>query len=90
MFLGNAILSKQYHQITKIGSRKSTTTYCVEDDWIWCGCWGDCRGGLFEDFIERVEQVYGKQETPKEKQYYAEYMAAIEFFKAMKRSGGDN
>lgn len=36
-YLQGAYLDKTYYQITRIGSRNATTTYCVEDDNILCG-----------------------------------------------------
>ena len=83
--LDGACLDKTYYQITRIGSRKGTTMYCVEDDNVTCGCWNEYKGGTLAEFTGRVERVYGdKGITPNEK-YYTEYMAAIAFFKAIKR-----
>ena len=82
--LRGANLDKTYYQITRIGSRKGTTTYCVEDDNVTCGCWNYYKGGTLQEFKARVESVYGtKGITPNEK-YYTEYMAAIKFFEKMR------
>src|SRR5574344_1718300 len=48
--LDGAILDKTYCQITRIGSRKGTTTYCVEDDNVTCGCWNSFKGGTLQEF----------------------------------------
>ena len=48
--LKGADLNKTYYQITRIGSRNATTTYCVEDDNVVCGCWNNYRGGTLEEF----------------------------------------
>lgn len=82
--LRGADLDKNYYQIVRIGSRNRTTTYCVEDDKVLCGCWNDYMGGTLAEFKERVESVYGEQgENPNEK-YYKQYMAAIKFFEEMR------
>ena len=84
--LSGASLIKTYYQIVRIGSRNATTTYCVEDDNVVCGCWNDYKGGTLAEFKKRVESVYSKEgETPNEK-YYTQYMAAIEFFEKMAKS----
>ena len=82
-YLGGADLNKTYYQITRIGSRNATTTYCVEDDNVVCGCWNNYRGGTLEEFKKRVESVYGKDGKTPDKKYYTQYMAAIEFFEKM-------
>ena len=82
--LSGAVLDKTYYQITRIGSRKGTTTYCVEDDNVTCGCWNYYKGGTLQEFKARVESVYGSTgKTPHEK-YYAEYIAAIKFFEKVR------
>ena len=80
-----ADLDKKYVQISHIGSRKAMTTYNATDDNIVCGCWNNHKGGTLTEFRARVEKIYGKSgDTPNE-QYYGEYMAAIEFFKAIRK-----
>ncbi len=81
--LRGAYLNKTYYQITRIGSRNATTTYCVEDDNVVCGCWNNYRGGTLEEFKKRVESVYGKDGKTPDKKYYTQYMAAVEFFEKM-------
>ena len=36
--LRSAYLDKTYYQVVRIGSRQGTTTYCVDDDNVLCGC----------------------------------------------------
>lgn len=81
--LSTTSLSKTYYQIVRIGSREATTTYCVEDDNVRCGCWNNYGGGTLEEFKKRVESVYGENGARPNKKYYTQYMAAIEFFEKM-------
>ena len=83
-YLSGANLDKTYYQVVRIGSRKGTTTYCVDDDNVLCGCWNNYKGGTLEEFKTRVESVYGREGNNPNEQYYDEYMAAITFFAAMK------
>lgn len=82
--LSSANLDKTYYQVVRIGSRRGTTTYCVDDDNVLCGCWNNYKGGTLEEFKTRVESVYGREGNNPNEQYYDEYMAAITFFAAMK------
>ena len=82
--LRGAYLDKTYYQVVRIGSRRGTTTYCVDDDNVLCGCWNNYKGGTLEEFKTRVESVYGREDNNPNAQYYDEYMAAITFFAAMK------
>ena len=82
-YLRGADLNKTYYQITRIGSRNATTTYCVEDDNVVCGCWNNYKGGTLAEFKERVESVYGKEGETPNKKYYGQYISAIEFFEKM-------
>ena len=81
--LSGASLDKTYYQIVRVGSRGATTTYCVEDDKVVCGCWNNYGGGTLEEFRKRVESVYGEEGETPNKKYYTQYMAAIEFFEKM-------
>ena len=81
--LSGADLDKTYYQITRIGSRNATTTYCVEDDNVVCGCWNNYRGGTLEEFGKRIKSVYGENGETPNKKYYAQYTATIEFFEQM-------
>ena len=83
-YLSGANLDKTYYQVVRIGSRRGTTTYCVDDDNVLCGCWNNYKGGTLEEFKTRVESVYGREGNNPNEQYYDEYMAAITFFAAMK------
>ncbi len=83
-YLSGANLNKTYYQITRIGSRNGTTTYCVEDNNVLCGCWNNYKGGTLAEFEARVESVYGEQGVTPNGKYYIQYMEAIKFFKAMK------
>jgi hypothetical protein len=83
-YLSDADLDKTYYQVVRIGSRRGTTTYCVDDDNVLCGCWNNYKGGTLEEFKTRVESVYGREGNNPNEQYYDEYMAAITFFAAMK------
>ena len=83
-YLSGANLDKTYYQVVRIGSRQGTTTYCVDDDNVLCGCWNNYKGGTLEEFKTRVESVYGREGNNPNEQYYDEYMAAITFFAAMK------
>ena len=82
--LSGADLDKTYYQVVRIGSRRGTTTYCVDDDNVLCGCCNNYKGGTLEEFKTRVESVYGREGNNPNEQYYDEYMAAITFFAAMK------
>ncbi len=46
-----ASLDKKYYSATRIGSRNSMTTYCFEDDIIWCGCFK----GTLKEFEAQVK-----------------------------------
>ena len=82
--LRSADLSSAYYQVVRIGSRRGTTTYCVDDDNVLCGCWNNYKGGTLDEFKTRVESVYGREGNNPNEQYYDEYMAAITFFAEMK------
>ena len=79
-------LTKYMYQITGCGSVKRTTTYDVLNNQVICGCWVCNDGNTLENFEKRIEDVYGENGKTPNKKYYQEYMGAIEFFKAMKKS----
>lgn len=81
--LSVAKLDQTYYQITRIGSRNGTTTYCVEDNNVVCGCWNKHKGGKLAEFKKRIESVYGENGKTPNKKYYTQYMAAVEFFTKM-------
>ena len=85
--LSGADLGKTYYQIVRIGRRNATTTYCVEDDNVVCGCWNNYKGGTLEEFKKRVESVYGENGKTPNKKYHTQYTAAIEFFEKMAELG---
>jgi hypothetical protein len=70
-----ADLDKRYIQISRIGSRKDMTTYCFEDDIIWCGCWK----GSLKEFEERVKETHKDN-----KQYLKEYLGFIKYLRSLK------
>lgn len=81
--LSGAITDKRYIQVACIGKRKSTTTYCVDDNLVLCGCWNNYNGGTLEEFEKRVKEVYGENGKEPNKQYYSEYIGAINLFKGV-------
>lgn len=82
--LKGATLPIGVYQIVGPGSCNRCTTYVAVNDQVICGCWDDGAGNKLNSFARRIEEIYGtKGETPNSK-YYAEYMSAINFFKAMK------
>ena len=74
--LSRANLDKRYIQIACIGSRKDMTTYCFEDDKIWCGCYT----GTLEEFEKKVNETHKDKE-----QYRQEYMGFIKYLKMLKK-----
>ena len=56
--LRNSNLRKRYIQIASIGSKKRMTTYCYEDDVIWCGCFK----GSLEDFENKCKETHKNNE----------------------------
>jgi len=73
--LSGADLSKRYIIISCIGSRKDSTTYCFDEDKIWCGCYI----GTLAKFEERVKETH--KDNP---QYLKEYLGAIAYIKSLK------
>jgi len=73
--LSSANLDKRYIQIACIGSRKGMTTYCFEDDFIWCGCFK----GSLNEFEAQVSLTHGKNEV-----YLKEYLGFINYLKSLK------
>ena len=74
--LSYAETDKRYIQIACIGSRKGMTTYCFEDDLIWCGCWK----GKLKEFEEQV--IKTRQDN---KQYLSEYLGFINYINELKK-----
>ena len=53
------------------------------NDRVICGCWDDGNGNQLESFERRIKNIYGAEGRCPKRQYFAEYMAAIEFFRKM-------
>ena len=73
--LSSANLDKRYIQVTCIGSRKGMTTYCFDDDIIWCGCFK----GTLKEFEKQVKETHKDN-----KQYLAEYLGFIKYLEELK------
>ena len=82
--LEGANLPVGVYQIVGPGRCNRCTTYDVINDQVICGCWNDGKGNHLDSFIKRIEMVYGPYEESYHPIYYTEYMAAVNFFKAMK------
>lgn len=83
-YLEGAELPIGVYQIVGPGSRNRCTTYDTINDQIVCGCWDDKKGNHLDSFTLRIESIYGLNGEKPNFVYYTEYMAAINFFKAMK------
>ena len=73
--LSSADLSKRYIQIACIGSAKRMTTYCFDDDIVWCGCFT----GTLEQFETQCKETHKNN-----KQYLDEYLGFINYVKFLK------
>ena len=73
--LRSAKTDKRYIQVSCIGSAKRMTTYCFEDDTIWCGCF---RGTLYE-FETKVISTHSAND-----QYLKEYVGFINYLRSLK------
>ena len=60
-------------QVAGIGSARRMTTYWVEEDKVWCGCFY----GTFKEFKAKVKATHG------DSQHGRDYKAAIAFFNAV-------
>ena len=82
--LEGANLPTDMYQVVGAGSCNRCTTYDATNNQVICGCWSDGAGNKLNSFARRIEEIYGtKGKTPNSK-YYAEYMSAVAFFKAIK------
>jgi hypothetical protein len=72
--LSEAKTDKRYIQVGCIGSQKRTTTYCFEDDTIWCGCFK----GTLQEFEDEINKTH--KDNP---QYLKEYLGAINYIKSL-------
>jgi len=70
--LSGAYLSGKYFQLSRIGSASRMTTYSVDDDIIWCGCFK----GTMKEFEDKVRITHKDNEL-----YLNEYLNAIEYLK---------
>jgi len=73
--LRSANTDKRYIQISCIGSAKRMTTYCFDDDKIWCGCFT----GNLEEFEEQVRETHDTNP-----QYLKEYLLFIQYLRDLK------
>lgn len=78
-----AYLPTGMYHVVGAGSCNRCTTYNTINDQIICGCWDDGAGNHLNSFIKRIEEVYGINGESPNQIYYAEYMSAISFFKAV-------
>ena len=70
-----ADLSKRYIQISCIGSNKRMTTYCFDDDIVFCGCFK----GSLNDFEIKCNETHKNNEK-----YLKEYLGFINYLKSLK------
>ena len=82
--LEGAKLPLGMYQVVGAGSCNRYTTYDAVNNQVICGCWNDKKGNYLDSFIDRVESIYGPNGEKPNSVYYAEYMSAINFFRAMK------
>ena len=82
--LEGAKLPLGMYQVVGAGSCNRYTTYDAVNNQVICGCWNDKKGNYLDSFIDRVESIYGSNGEKPNSVYYAEYMSAITFFKAMR------
>jgi uncharacterized protein YjbI with pentapeptide repeats len=73
--LSSANLDKRYLSITRIGSSNRMTTYCFDDDVIWCGCFK----GTLSEFEAKVNKTHKDNEL-----YLKQYIGAINYIKSLK------
>ena len=72
--LSGADLDKRYIQLTRIGSRKGTTTYSFDDDVVWCGCFT----GTLAEFEQAVQKTHAHNP-----QFLKEYTGAIQYIRSL-------
>ena len=73
--LSYADLDKRYIQVACIGSAKRMTTYCFDDDFVWCGCFI----GTLKEFEIKVKETHKNNEK-----HLKEYLGFIEYVKSLK------
>ena len=74
--LSSANLDKKYISVTRIGSANRMTTYCFDDDIIWCGCF---KGSLAE-FEDKVKVTHKDNKI-----YLSQYLGFIDYVKSLKK-----
>ena len=82
--LAGANLPIGVYQIVGPGSCNRCITYDSVNNQIVCGCWNDGEKNRLDLFARRIEAIYGTEGKKPNSKYYAEYMSAINFFRAMK------
>ena len=73
--LSSADLDKRYIQVACIGSAKRMTTYCFDDDKIWCGCFT----GTLAEFEAQVKETHKDNEK-----HLKEYLGFINYVNSLK------
>ena len=82
--LQGAYLPNGIYQVSGAGSNNRCTTFDSINDRIICGCWNDNNGNHLEAFKKRIIKIYGENGKTPNAAYFAEYMAAVTFFEAVK------
>lgn len=67
----------RYVQVACIGSRKGVTTYCFEDDRVWCGCFT----GSLREFEQQCIKTHANNP-----QYLNEYIGFINYINFLKKN----
>ncbi|WP_307745905.1 hypothetical protein [uncultured Phascolarctobacterium sp.] len=73
------------YQVVGCGSVNRCTTYDAINDRVICGCWNDYNGNHLLAFEQRIEDIYGEAGEEPNAEFYAEYMAAVTFFKTVRK-----
>jgi hypothetical protein len=73
--LGDWVKTNRVINVGPLGSRNKITAYCVDIDYISCGCWN----GTLAEFEKRVKEVYP------DGQHHDEYLAVIQMFKGVRK-----
>jgi hypothetical protein len=74
--LSSAKTDKKYIILSCIGSVKRQTTYCFEEDKVWCGCFT----GNLKEFETKVKVTHKNNPL-----YLCEYLNAIKYIKAIQK-----
>lgn len=82
-YLQGADLPNGIYQVVGCGCANRCTTYDSINNRVICGCWNDGDGNHLESFEQRVEDIYGFHGKTPNAELYAEYRAAINFFKTV-------